>query len=98
GSIGPAQHFHHARVRAVEEGRSLVRAANSGISAIVDPLGRIDAMMEEGMVGAIKGTPDKPLQATVFAQYRHWPLAGLLLLVAVPALAAWLRRRRRLAD
>lgn len=98
GSIGPAQHFHHARVRAVEEGRSLVRAANSGISAIVDPLGRIDAMMAEGMVGAIKGTPDKPLEATVFAQYRHWPLVGMLVAGVLLALPGWVRRRRRLAD
>src|SRR5690606_13816718 len=95
GSIGPAQHFHHARVRAVEEGKSLVRAANSGISAIIDPLGRIDAMMAEGMVGAIKGTPDRPLEATVFVQYRHWPLVGMLLLGAVAALPGWVRRRRR---
>ena len=98
GSIGPAQHFHHARVRAVEEGKSLVRAANSGISAIIDPLGRIDAMMAEGMVGAIKGTPDRPLEATVFVQYRHWPLVGMLLLGAVAALPGWVRRRRRLVD
>ena len=98
GSIGPAQHFHHARVRAVEEGKSLVRAANSGISAIIDPLGRTDAMMAEGMVGAIKGTPDRPLEATVFVQYRHWPLVGMLLLGAVAALPGWVRRRRRLVD
>lgn len=98
GSIGPAQHFHHARVRAVEEGISMVRAANSGISAIVDPLGRIDAMMAEGMVGAIKGVPDQPLGGTVYAQYRHWPLVGMLVLGAVAALPGWVRRRRRMVD
>lgn len=98
GSIGPAQHFHHARVRAVEEGKSMVRAANSGISAIIDPLGRIDAMLAEGMVGALKGTPDQPLETTVFAQYRHWPLVGMLVLGALAALPGWVRRRRRIAD
>ncbi|HWJ88313.1 MAG TPA: apolipoprotein N-acyltransferase [Pelagibacterium sp.] len=96
GSIGPAQHFHHARLRAVEEGKSLIRAANSGISAIVDPLGRIDRMLAEGMVGAIKGTPAQPLEATIFAQYRHWPLAILLALGAFFATPGWLRRRRRI--
>lgn len=39
----PYQHFEQARVRAVETGRYLVRAANTGISAVVDPYGRVVA-------------------------------------------------------
>ena len=39
-TTGPYQHFHQSRVRAVEEGAPLIRAANNGISAVVDPYGR----------------------------------------------------------
>lgn len=58
-SIGPYQHFHQARVRAVEQGLPLVRAANTGISAVVDPYGRIVASLPLGRQGAL----DSPLPA-----------------------------------
>ncbi len=42
-SSAPAQHFQQAAMRAIEQGRFLVRAANTGISGVVDPLGRVTA-------------------------------------------------------
>jgi apolipoprotein N-acyltransferase len=45
-TTGPRQHLHQARVRAVEEGLALVRAANNGISAAVDGYGRILARLD----------------------------------------------------
>lgn len=80
GSIGPQQHFHHARLRAIEEGRSLVRVANSGITALVDPLGRTVASLASGEIGVLDITPPAPIATPIFAQMRHWPLLALGLL------------------
>ena len=87
-SIGPAQHAHHARVRAVEEGMSLIRAANSGLTFATDPLGRITAELAPLQMAALDVRPHERLASTVFSQVRHWPLliallAGLLISVVV---------------
>ncbi len=56
-SIGPAQHFHQARVRAVEQGLPVIRAANNGISAMIDPAGRVRSKLDLDVVGTL----DTPL-------------------------------------
>lgn len=95
GSIGPAQHFHHARLRAVEEGKPMIRLANTGLSAIIDPLGRISTALPPGQVAVVDAVPPNPLPATFYAKFRLWPLAGIIALTfLIAGLAPLLRRRK----
>jgi apolipoprotein N-acyltransferase len=95
GSIGPAQHAHHARVRAVEEGMSLIRAANTGLTFATDPLGRITASILPQQMAALDVRPHQRLASTVFAQVRHWPLLIALIAGLLISLVAARGGRRR---
>ncbi len=64
---GPFQHLGIARVRAVEEGLSIARAANTGISAIIDPYGRITAKLDLNKSGVVDGSIAKPLESTLYS-------------------------------
>ncbi|MGZ3358408.1 MAG: nitrilase-related carbon-nitrogen hydrolase, partial [Xanthobacteraceae bacterium] len=91
-SAGPYQHFQQARVRAIEEGLPLVRAANTGISAVVDPLGRVVASLPLGVEGILDAPLPRPLAPTLYARVGDAP-AGLMVLGGL----GWvmLARRRR---
>ncbi len=65
-SAGPYQHFHQARVRAVEQGLPLVRAANTGISAVIDPWGRVLAQIGLGDMGSIDAALSKSAPKTIY--------------------------------
>jgi apolipoprotein N-acyltransferase len=61
-STGPYQHFQMARMRAVEQGLPLVRVGNTGITAMIDPYGRIVASLALGNKGILDINLQKPLQ------------------------------------
>ena len=88
-SAGPYQHFHQAQVRAIEQGLPVVRAANTGISAVIDPYGRVLAEIGLGEKGVIDADLPKVGPPTPYAQF------GIILEIAVLALAAmgWLACR-----
>ncbi len=67
-SSGPYQHLQQARVRAIEEGLPLIRAANSGISAVIDPLGRVIAALPLGHDGLLDSPLPRAAQITIYAR------------------------------
>jgi len=74
-SSGPYQHLAMARMRSVEEGVPVIRSANSGISAAIDPWGRTIAELGLGETGVLDLQLAKPLaRPTIYARFGSWPL------------------------
>lgn len=76
---GPYQHLGIAKIRAAEEGLAVVRAANTGVSAVIDPYGRVTTSLELGVAGIVDSPLPKPLKPTLFAQAGDL-LFGLMLI------------------
>jgi apolipoprotein N-acyltransferase len=90
-STGPYQHFQQARVRAIEEGLPLARAANTGISAVVDPVGRIIKSLPLGSEGILDAPLPRPVAEPIYARVGDAPA------FIIVALALLIALRRRLA-
>jgi apolipoprotein N-acyltransferase len=84
-TTGPYQHFAQARLRAIEEGLPLIRAANTGISAIVDPYGRVLAKLPLGTEGVLDGDLPQTIAPPLFARFPF--VAAFSVWIAVLAIA-----------
>jgi apolipoprotein N-acyltransferase len=91
---GPYQHFAQSRLRAIEEGLPLVRAANTGISAVVDPYGRLVASLPLGAEGVLDAQLPMTIMATTYARFGDIPFAGFILGCMIMMLAVRLTSRR----
>ena len=90
-STGPYQHFQQARVLAIAEGLPLVRAANTGISAVVDPVGRIVGSLPLGSEGVLDAPLPRAIEPTPYVRFGDVPL----ILFMVVSLIIVARRRIR---
>lgn len=90
-SAGPYQHFFQVRIRAIEEGLPAVRSANTGISGIIDPYGRVVAKSELFEETALDASLPLPLPPTLFAYAGN----GLWLAVLISIILAAAARSRR---
>jgi apolipoprotein N-acyltransferase len=90
---GPLQHLAQARMRAIEQGLPMARVANTGVSAMIDPWGRITKSLALNEAGFLDAPLPAPRPATPYSRWGEWPflfitLAGFALVI--------LRRRRNL--
>ncbi|MBY0355933.1 MAG: apolipoprotein N-acyltransferase [Rickettsiales bacterium] len=91
-STGPYQHLEMSRMRAVEQGVAMIRASNSGVSAVFDPYGREVASLGLGKRGVLdSAVPESTSQPTFYGLYGEALELGLLL---VALLFCILRRNR----
>ena len=91
---GPYQHFAQARLRAVEQGLPVVRAANTGISAVLDPLGRIVASLPLGQEGVLDTALPAATAEPLAARFGNLVALALCTLAAAGAIAGALSHRR----
>ncbi len=91
-SLGPQQHLQMARLRALENGRYVVRATSNGVTAIIDPQGSVTGRLPQFEAATLVGeyTPMEGL--TPFTRTGSWPIWLLAALMVLPGLR--LRRRQ----
>ena len=68
-SIGPHQHFVHSAYRAIESGKYVLRSANNGISAVVNPLGVVEKKIGLDQSGFVDLLETKKIKPTIFSKY-----------------------------
>ena len=92
-SLAPAQHLQIARMRALESGRVMLRATNTGMTAIVDVDGSVRAVLPPFTRGALQGEVSGHAGVTPYVRWGNWPVVCLALL-----LLAVTRHRRSRAE
>jgi apolipoprotein N-acyltransferase len=97
-TIALPQHLNISRMRSLELQRPMLRATNTGVTAIIDHRGRVTHRLEPFVRGALEGSYEGRIGTTPFAwwagRWGLWPLFGLAL--GVLALAAAAKRGLRL--
>jgi apolipoprotein N-acyltransferase len=94
-SSGPYQHLTSARLRAVEEGLPMIRAANTGVSAVIDAYGRVLAALDMEREGVIDHALPPARALTPYGRWHDWML--LLLVCGLALLVALIRSKKNVS-
>jgi len=92
-SIAPHQHLQIARMRALETGRFMLRATNTGITAIISPLGAVVARAPQFEPTVLSGIVQPYAGSTPYVRFGNWPV--LLICLALIGVAGYLGRRNQ---
>ena len=79
-SIGPKQHFSHSIFRSIESGKYIIRSANNGISAIINPIGIVEQKVEFKSTGSVELSESKLVKSTPFMLYGNKIFLMLILI------------------
>jgi len=79
-SIGPKQHFTHSIFRAIESGKYVLRSANNGITAIINPMGVIEQKVETNKSGHLDLSETIKIETTLFAKFGNKIFGFIILL------------------
>ncbi len=82
-SMGPWQHLQMAQMRALENGRSMVRATNNGVTAVINHRGRLVASLPQFEAGILRQDVELRTGETPFHRFGSWPalVAAILMLI-----------------
>ena len=94
-SVGPWQHLQMAQMRALENGRSLVRATNNGVTAFIDHRGEVTSSLPRFEKGVLRGRVEIRTGETLFHRYGSYPFLGVCLMILFAAGVRLLGERAR---
>ena len=89
---GPYQHLAQARLRSAEQGLPMIRAANTGVSAMIDATGQITASLPLGVAGWQDAVLPPPLPATLYSRMGDGPIISALLALLILSKLQYRRR------
>ena len=79
-SIGPKQHFTHSIFRSIETGKYIIRSANNGITAIINPIGIVEKKLSNGENGYIDFEDRRNIESTIFSMFGNKIFGFVILL------------------